>query len=401
MRFDPSRVRVNGPMATHAITLGDQLLLAGYPPERAVRHLQLLAQLSRWMEARGLTEAELCEERLCEFLDARRAAGYWGKPSVGWLSKLLGLIPGLEVTPAPRPASTAAELLIERYFHHLRQERGLAKSTIRGYVDHAGRFVSRFEDADGEVDLSGVTAEAVISFVVDQRRRRSLGTTAKAVTVLRSLLRFLSLEGLVHSGLADAVPAVSVPKGFLPRALSSEMVAALLDSCDTSSPVGRRDYAVLSLLIRLGLRAGEVARLTLEDLDWHEGELVVRGKGSRQERLPLPADVGEGLVAYLNGGRPAADCRAVFLRVKAPIRAMTSSAVTQTVASACERAGLAPVGAHRLRHSAGTTMLHAGVPLAEVGQVLRQTALSTTAVYAKVDRVALRALARPWPGAVA
>ena len=157
----------------------------------------------------------------------------------------------------------------------------------------------------------------------------------------------------------------------------------------------------MTLLIRLGLRSGEVAGLTLDDLDWNHGELVVRGKGSRQECLPLPVDVGEALVAYLNGGRPAADCRAVFLRVKAPITAMTSSAVTQTVASACKRAGLAPVGAHRLRHSAATTMLHAGVPLADVGQVLRQTALSTTAIYAKVDRVALRALARPWPGALA
>ena len=401
MRFDPSRVRVSGPMARHAIALGDQLLLGGYPPERVVRHVQLLAQLSRWMEARGVGEAELCEERLGEFLDARRVAGYWGTPSVGWLTRLLGLIPGLEITPGSRPASTAAELLIERYCHHLLEERGLATSTMRGYVDHARRFVSRFEDADGEVDLSGVTAEAVISFVVDQRRSRCLGSAAKAVTVLRSLLRFLSMQGAVAAGLADAVPAVSVCKGYLPRALSAETVTALLDSCDTSSPMGKRDYAILSVLIRLGLRSGEVAGLTLDDLDWSHGELVVRGKGSRQERLPLPVDVGEALVAYLGGGRPGVDSRAVFMRMKAPITAMTSSAVTQTVTSACKRAGLVPVGAHRLRHSAATTMLHAGVPLADVGQVLRQSALSTTAIYAKVDRIALGGLARPWPGAVA
>ena len=394
-------MRVSGPLARHAVTFGDQLLLAGYPPERVVRHVQLLAQLSRWMESRGVGEAELCEERVGQFLEARRAAGYWGTPSVGWLSRLLGLIPGLVVTPAPGPAPTAAELLIDCYCRHLRQERGLAKSTIRGYVDHARRFVSCFEGADGELDLSGVTGEAVMSFVVDQRRRRCLGSAAKSVTVLRSLLRFLSLEGAVASGVADAVPAVSVCKGYLPRALSPETVTALLDSCDHSSPIGKRDLAILTLLIRLGLRSGEVAGLILDDLDWSHGEVVVRGKGSRQECLPLPVDVGEALVAYLNGGRPAADCRAVFLRVKAPIRAMTSSAVTQTVASACKRAGLAPVGAHRLRHSAATTMLHAGVPLADVGQVLRQTALSTTAIYAKVDRVALRALARPWPGALA
>lgn len=401
MRFDPSRVRVSGPLARHAIALGDQLLLGGYPPERAVRHVQLLAQLSRWMEAHGVGEAELSEQRLGEFLDARRAAGYWGKPSVGWLTRLLGLIPGLEVTSAPCPAPTAAEVLIERYCHHLVEERGLATSTMRGYVGHARRFVSRFEGADGEVDLSGVTAGAVISFVVYQRRCRCLGSAAKAVTVLRSLLRFLSLEGLVPAGLADAVPAVSVPKGYLPRALSSETVTALLDSCECSSPMGKRDYAILTLLIRLGLRSGEVAALTLDDIDWSHGELVVRGKGSRQERLPLPVDVGEALVAYLNGGRPGVDCRAVFIATKAPVRPMTSSAVTQAVTSASKRAGVAPVGAHRLRHSAATTMLHAGVALADVGQVLRQTALSTTAIYAKVDRVALGGLVRPWPGAVA
>jgi integrase/recombinase XerD len=386
-------------LAPHAITFGDQLLLAGYPPERAVRHLQLLAQLSRWMEAQELTEEDLGEENLGEFLKDRRAAGYWGRPSVGWLAKLLGLIPGLELMPVPPAAPTASEALIERYCHHLRQERGLAVSTVRGYVAHARRFVSRFADDNGEIDVSGMTAKAVISFVVDQRRSRCLGSAAKAVTVVRSLLRFLSLEGLVPSGVAEAVPAVSVCKGFLPRALSPETVAALLGGCDISTVVGRRDYAVLSLMIRLGLRAGEVAGLTLDDLDWQHGEVVVRGKGSRQERLPLPVDVGQAVVAYLRGGRPDLDSRAVFIRMKAPIRSMTSSAVSQTVTSACKRAGLAPVGAHRLRHSAATTMLHAGVPLADVGQVLRQTALSTTAVYAKVDRVALRPLARPWPGA--
>ena len=175
--------------------------------------------------------------------------------------------------------------------------------------------------------------------------------------MLRSLLRFLSLEGLVASGLADAVPAVSVCKGYLPRALSSETVTALLDSCDNSSPMGKRDLAVLTLLIRLGLRAGEVAGLTLDDLDWSHGELVVRGKGSRQERLPLPVDVGEALVAYLNGGRPAVDCRAVFLRVKAPITAMTSSAVTQTVSQRLQArwsgpGGRPPASSQRRHHHA-------------------------------------------------
>lgn len=401
MRFDPSRVRVSGPLAEHAGAFGDQLLLAGYPPERAVRHVQLLAHLSRWMEDRGLGQDDLCEELLGEFLQARREAGYWGRPSLGWLTKLLGLVPGVEVAPARRRQPTALDQLIERYRRYLGQERGLANGTIRGYVDTAALFLGRFEGGDGGLDLSAVTGEAVICFVVDQRRRRSLGSAANVVTALRSLLRFLSLEGLVARGLADAVPAVSVPKGFLPRALSPGTITALLNSCDCSSAVGKRDSAVLTLLSRLGLRAGEVAGLVLHDLLWSEGQVVVRGKGPRRERLPLPVDAGEALAAYLIAGRPASGSRRVFLQVQAPFGPMTASNVTRIVRSACQRAGLPPVGAHRLRHSAATSMLHAGASLAEVGQVLRQTTLSTTAVYAKVDRVALRSLARPWPGALA
>ena len=157
---------------------------------------------------------------------------------------------------------------------------------------------------------------------------------------------------------------------------------------------------VLTVLSRLGLRAGEVAGLQLDDLDWAHGELVVRGKGRRRERLPMPVDVGEVLAAYLSSGRPKVECRAVFLRVAAPLTAMTASNVAQIVGGACRRAGVPEVGPHRLRHSAATAMLRAGASLAEVGQVLRQSADATTAIYAKVDRVALRALAQPWPGAL-
>ena len=179
------------------------------------------------------------------------------------------------------------------------------------------------------------------------------------------------------------------------------MLAALLASCDTSTPRGSRDLAILIVLSRLGLRAGEVAGLELGDVDWHRAELVVRGKGSRHDRLPLPVDVGEALAAYLMAGRPRAESRALFLRMSAPIGAMTGSNVSEIVRRACRRAGVAPAGAHRLRHSAATAMLRAGASLGEVGQVLRQSHVAVTAMYAKVDRVALRALAQPWPGALA
>jgi site-specific recombinase XerD len=201
--------------------------------------------------------------------------------------------------------------------------------------------------------------------------------------------------------LAGAVPSsASWRLAGLPRALEPWQVQRLLGSCDRRTAAGRRDFAIMTVLARLGLRAGEVAGLELDDLDWRAGEIVVRGKGRRSERLPLPADVGEAIAAYLRQGRPAsAQGRAVFVRVKAPHRALTTGGITQVVVSAGRRAGLGQIHAHRLRHSAATAMLRAGSSLEEIGQVLRHRAPLTTAIYAKVDRDALRQIARPWPGA--
>ena len=185
----------------------------------------------------------------------------------------------------------------------------------------------------------------------------------------------------------------------LPKALEPAQVAALLASCDPDIAAGRRDFAMLTMLARLGLRAGEVAALTLEDIDWRAGEITVCGKGNRAGRLPLPADAGEAIAAYLRDGRPAPfeGDRRVFLRVRAPHRGLTTGGVTEAVFSAGRRAGIGPVHAHRLRHSAATAMLRAGAPLTEIGQVLRHRRLLSTAIYAKTDLTALRTLARPWP----
>jgi len=188
----------------------------------------------------------------------------------------------------------------------------------------------------------------------------------------------------------------------LPRGLEPTEVRRLLAACDRRRATGCRDIAILTLLVRLGLRAGEVASLALDDIDWRAGAFVVCGKGNRAERLPLPADVGEALVDYLRRGRPAsAQGRTVFVRIKAPHRALTSGGVSQVVAAAGERAGLGLLHAHRLRHTAATSMLRAGGALAEIGQVLRHRRALTTAIYAKVDRDALRTLARSWPDGVA
>jgi integrase/recombinase XerD len=215
---------------------------------------------------------------------------------------------------------------------------------------------------------------------------------------LRSLLRYLHLTGFTEKPLAQAVPrAAGWRLSSLPQPVEAGHVARLLLSCDRATVIGRRDLAILLLLARLGLRAGEVASLCLDDIDWRAGEVTIRGKGSTSERLPLPHEAGEALVSYLRQGRPQAAFREVFVSMHAPLRPLSPIAVTQVVATACKRAGIEPVRAHRLRHTLASDLLRAGTPLAQIAPVLRHASVATTAIYAKVDREALRTLARPWP----
>jgi integrase/recombinase XerD len=389
-----SRVRVSGPLAGHAAGFAVFLAEAGYTPLSAANQVRVLAHLSRWMEARGLDAGELTGERLGEFLAARREAGYTCWLSERGLAPLLGYLRSAGVVPqAARPVPcTAADALLERYRVYLVTERGLVASTVGYYLAEARLFLS------AGPGLGRLTAAVVTDYVQQQCRQRSTGQAKVLVTALRSVLRFLHVAGVIAEPLAGAVPAVASWRGgALPRALGWDQVTCLLGSCDQSSVTGRRDLAVLTLLARLGLRACEVAALQLDDIDWRAGELVIRGKGRRAERLPLPADAGAAIAGYLSGGRAPGDCRSVFLSARAPWRGMSADAVKAIVRSACRRAGLAPAGAHRLRHTAATQMLRAGSPLAEVGQVLRHRAAATTAIYAKVDHDALRALALPWP----
>lgn len=219
------------------------------------------------------------------------------------------------------------------------------------------------------------------------------------MTALRSLLGFAHVQGLISQPLANAVPTARGRRlSGVPRPLDPAQAQQLLASCDRRRRVGRRDYAIMVMLSRLGLRAGEVAALTLDDLDWRTGRITLHGKGNRVEQLPLPADVGAAITAYLRRGRPPTTHeRALFLRAKAPHRALTTAGVSMVVQDAAWRAGLGTMHAHRLRHTTATSMLHAGVPLEQVGLVLRQRRAMTTAMYAKVDTAALRVLARPWP----
>jgi len=401
---DPLRVRVRGLLEPYARGFAAELSRLGYTPVSAAFQLQLMAHLSRWLAEEGSELGELTPGVVETFLAARRAAGYTNYRSPKALEPQLGYLRTLGVVPLPTESAelNPVEAMLERYRSYLRVERGLASSTARGYIHMVRPFVQGRARSDG-IDLVGLAPGDVTDFVLAECRHRRRGSAKLLVTALRSLLRFLHVDGELAMPLATAVPSVASWRlAGLPRALEPAQVRDLLASCDQRRPTGRRDFAILTMLVRLGLRAGEVAGLELDDIDWRSGAVVVRGKGDRHERLPLPSDVGEAVAGYLRRGRPStAEGRSVFVRRRAPHRRLTSTAVTSIVRAAGQRAGVGTLSAHRLRHTAATQMLRAGAPLAEIGQVLRHRYPRTTAIYAKVDREALRTLARPWPGGAA
>lgn len=348
----PSRVRMTGPLAPHAAGFRGELERVGYRPNAASNQLQLMAHASRWLDSQGLGVQDLTPERVEEFLAHRRAEGYrlWLSakamvPLVDYLREL-GVVP----TPAPVVPATEAEQLQEHYRSYLVQERGLAAGTIVGYL-HVARLFFAARAVDGEPRLDRLTAAEVPDFVLAECASRSVGSAKYVVCGMRSLLRYLYVAGHIYAQLDAAVPAAA---GWrltgVPVIVGRAEVARLLASCDRRTTFGRRDYAVLVLLSRLGLRAGEVAALELADLDWRAAELIVRGKGRRSERLPLPADVGEALAGWLRRGRPRCEATTVFTRVRAPHQKLTTGGVTNIVRAACARAGLPPMFAHRLRH---------------------------------------------------
>jgi integrase/recombinase XerD len=403
---DPSEVGMSGPLSSLATGFASSLVRQGYTPNSAISQMHLMAHLSRWLDGEGVEARKLRAADVERFLRARRDAGYTHHLTGKALQPLLAYLLDLSVLPTPPPAmvSGPVDVAIARYREYLTKERGLKHATVRGYVDAVRPFLRARVSPDGlTLDWDSLRAADVSAFVVARTPTQSRGAAKLTVTALRSLLGFLHVDGMIARPLAAAVPSVARWRlAGLPKGLDPAEIQALVGSCDRRTRTGRRDFAVLTTLVRLGLRAGELAALRLDDLDWRAGTIVVRGKGHQAERLPLPADVGDAVVAYLRRGRPATALdRTVFVRVKAPHRALSAGGVTQIVAAAGCRAGLGIIHAHRLRHTAATQALRAGAPLPEIGQLLRHRRVLTTAIYAKVDRAALRAIARPWPGGVA
>jgi integrase/recombinase XerD len=394
----PDHVRVRGPLSPFADGYSAHLAERGYLPASMRAHLELLAQVSRWMEGEGLDVGALSPSALERFQAERPRHGYVSKLSLTKLRPLLGYLDGLGELPAVAPvAPTEVDRLMQEFCDYLTAERGLVAGSVTLYARVARRFLEERPQpiADALALLSGAEVNA---FVLRESARIRPRTAETVVCALRALLRFLHIHGWTTAPLATAVPSVPQRRQGLPRALPAGQVGLLLDSCDRTTPVGCRDHTILLLLARLGLRCGEVARMTLDDLDWRAGELVVHGKRARADRLPLPCDVGEALCDYLRRARPVGFGRSVFLRSQAPIDPLSGDGVSEVVLRAARRAGIGPVRAHRLRHTVATEMLRRGAGLVEIGQVLRHQSLEVTAVYAKVDRSALSQLALPWPG---
>ena len=396
-----TRIKVVGPLAGQSDGFAEYLTELGYAPASVEIRLRLLGHLSRWLLAE-MVDAEQCDEGvLGRFrLAHRKSHADVSTESLGLVVTYLRSVAAVpEPAPALPPAAGSVDDVLDQWREFLFTDRGLLASSVR-YYRALGRPLLMTQVDGGVVNFATLDAHAVANFVRETLPGMPIGSSKLMITALRSLLRFLYGASLVATDLSPLVPArAGYRDSGLPRGLNPAEVTIFLAAADRDSPVGRRDLAVVLLLVRLGLRACEVAHLCLEDVDWRAGTLRILGKGSRSDLVPLPADVGKALAAHLQAARrPATAGRAVFVGAIAPYRPLTANTVKAITRGIGQRAGLGRVGSHRLRHTAATATINAGASWEEVGQLLRHRSLESTAIYAKVDVVRLRTLTRPWPG---
>jgi site-specific recombinase XerD len=376
----------------------------GYAPSQVLYHLRAFAKFDLWLLRRKQRLWQLNEKNVDEFLKRLRSrlpAAVRGAPTA--LRLLLALLRNIGVVSPQRDpiASTPVQRLANEYRVFLKEERGLDRATVYNYSRHIDRFLAE-HFCSGPVNLRALGVSDIAAFVRRHAPRHGRGWAAQMVTGLRSFFRFARLRGSIRSDLAALVPAVpSWEMSGPPKYLPTEAVQRVLMACERSTVRGKRDYAILLLLARLGLRAGEIVALQLDDINWANAELAVRSKkGDGWARLPLRVDVGRALARYLMV-RPPSPYRNIFVRGYAPYTPFVASGpVSVLVRKAIERAGVksARTGAHVFRHSLATEMLRRGASLTEIGSVLRHRDPDSTAIYAKVDLGALRELALPWPG---
>lgn len=392
-----------GPLGAYVDAYAALLQDQGYARQSARHQLQLVADLGRWLQRKGLGAKDLTPQRIARYARYHRCHFRSHRDEASTLRRLLRLLRerGVVEDAAPRRDKRALQRVAEDFERYLAQERGLAAATLVNYVPFVRQFLrERFRE--GRIRLAALRAADITGFVQRHAHDHSPGRTKVMLTALRAFLRHLCQRGATATDLATCVPCVPTWRfATVPKYLHPGQVQQVLEACDRRTAAGRRDYAILLLLARLGLRAGEVVALRLQDIDWEAGRLTLRSKGGRWSQLPLPADVGEALAGYLQQGRPRCASRQVFIRQQAPLVGFANSiAISTLVARALARAGVESphTGAHVFRHSLATAMLREGASLAEIGELLRHRHPDTTTRYAKVDLLALRALALPWPG---
>ena len=392
-----------GPLGLFIDLFAARLVKEGYCRPTAWRCLRLVADFSRWLECRHLGVREIDEQVAVTYLADRADLR---RPQIGDrpnLNKLLAVLRQADVIAPPMPAEeSACERIFEDFAAFLARERGLAHRTIVRHWPPVRRFLEEtgIKSID---DFARLDQAAIIGFVECHTQDHSPATAKGMCWTLRAFLRYLRRQGWTSVDLASSVPTVRQwSQTSLPTYLSSEQVQQVLDGCDRHTTTGRRDFAILMLLARLGLRANEVTTLTLDAIDWRSGRMLVDGKGRQRTLMPLPPDVGAAIALYLRDGRPRSDSRRVFLRQDAPhVGFATSASVFVVANTALKRAGIqgfAHMGAHLFRHSLATELLRSGASLAEIGQLLRHRDPDTTRLYAKVDIDSLRRLGAVWPG---
>ena len=391
------------PLGKHLEAYADFVTEQGYALSSIPSHIVVIADLGRWLHQKHIDRSALDSDMVKRFLKTRGRPAAVRHGEARALHRFLSLLrqSGVVKPCREQPIETPRQRVIEGFRRYLLQERRLSPATPHNYVPVIDQFLS--ERFPGKaLKLSAIRAVDVTDFVRRHAHQLSPGRASLMVTALRSFFRYLLHRGEVRTDLAACVP--TVPRwsfSVLPKFLSTEAVKRVLKGCDRQTPIGRRNYAILLLLARLGLRAGEVVALDLDDIDWKEGLIAIRGKGGKSVLLPMPVDVGEAIADYLRRDRPRCSVRRVFIRDRAPFIGFRNSLAISTLAMrALKQAGVesAHTGAHVFRHSLATRLLREGCSLDEIGELLRRQSPNTTAIYAKVDVTALRTLALPWPG---
>jgi site-specific recombinase XerD len=392
-----------GPLSEHFDAYAAAVADQGYADHSIRQQIVVIADFSRWLEQKHIDVQALDSKVVDRFLRYRHRPQRVRRGDPKTLQRLLTMLRQIGVVKPDQPpvADTAQSRIVAEFQSYLLHERGLSPSTLLNYVPVAEQFLAeRFHNR--APDFAVLRAPHVTGFVMRHAHQLSPVRAGLMVTALRSFFRYLRHRGAIATDLAGCVPTVpNWSLSTLPRFLPAATVEHILECCDRKTSVGRRNHAILLLLARLGVRAGEVVGLSLDDIDWSTGRITIRGKGGKSAQLPLAADVGTALAAYLRHDRPRSATRSVFLRHRAPLVGFgNSSTISSLVRRALKHAGVesAHTGAHVLRHSLATSLLRQGGSLDEIGELLRHQSPNTTAIYAKVDVTALHTLALPWPG---